>query len=393
MQVIRNPDAYKGAMGEQLGSSIGNTLNSLAQYKMRAIEDRYKKAQQLKEFTEAGRSPQEAAMLNLFRANPKVLQEVMQYQDYQRGLQPQGEQQQGTMSKQLQQEQMPSQTPNELFGQFQNQQPQFNPMQSLMQSLSGGMQQSPQEVQEQPKFNVPQQNKTVSNKPILAATKTVGNETLRAPTNKYDLPAYKAALGEQKEAQKESKVFMKKQLTDERGAKEDDRRLGRLEELTLKGDLTRPRWHAFYDALEHGVFGLGIDLHSLETADSQEFNKISKEFLKGAKNLFGSRITDNDVKVYLKMVPDLTQSREGKLKIINNMRLGNKALHLRTEAMKQIIRENGNRVPGNLELLVEDKIGPQLDTLAETFKKGSNIQEEKPSKFFPNPLDILLGKG
>jgi len=162
MQVIRNPDAYKGAMGEQLGSSIGNTLNSLAQYKMRAIEDRYKKAQQLKEFTEAGRSPQEAAMLNLFRANPKVLQEVMQYQDYQRGLQPQGEQQQGTMSKQLQQEQMPSQTPNELFGQFQNQQPQFNPMQSLMQSLSGGMQQSPQEVQEQPKFNVPQQNKTVS---------------------------------------------------------------------------------------------------------------------------------------------------------------------------------------------------------------------------------------
>jgi len=184
-------------------------------------------------------------------------------------------------------------------------------------------------------------------------------------------------------------------VKDAAGAKDDDRRLGRMKELISKGDLTRPRWHSLLNTLEHGIFGFGINLHSLETADSQEFDKLSKEFLKGAKNVFGPRITDNDVRVFLKMVPDLSQAREGKLSIIHNMELFNQGKYIKNAAAKQILKENGGVLPSDFEMKVEELAAPQLDQLAERFKSGRPAEKPKETSIFdiPNPLDMLLGKG
>jgi hypothetical protein len=175
-----------------------------------------------------------------------------------------------------------------------------------------------------------------------------------------------------------------------------------MEELVNRGDLTRPRWHSLINALDHGIFGFGVNLHSLETADSQEFNKLSNEFLKNAKNIFGARITDNDVKMFMEMVPDLSQSREGKLAIIHNMKLYNEGIKIKKKASDQVVRENGGKLPFDYEARVEEIAAPALDALASRFTKEERIKAEAPkqeSGFLGlpapeliNPLDLLFGR-
>ena len=99
----------------------------------------------------------------------------------------------------------------------------------------------------------------------------------------------------------------------------------------------------------------------------EQFEKLSNDFIKDAKAIFGSRITDNDLKAFMATIPTLGQTDEGKLAIINNMKMFNKASRIRAEAVKDIIRENGNRRPHNLQILVEDRIKPQLDQLSKDF--------------------------
>ena len=173
-----------------------------------------------------------------------------------------------------------------------------------------------------------------------------------------------------------------------RGAKDDDRRLNRMEELINKGDLSRPRFHSLLNTIEHGIFGFGINLHSLESADSQEFDKLSKEFLKNAKNVFGSRITDNDVKVFLKMVPDLSQNREGKLAIIHNMKAYNEALQVRKKASDQVLAANKGKIPFDYEEQIDRIADPELDRLAKRFTSEERI---KPQIKNPESQGILSG--
>lgn len=165
-----------------------------------------------------------------------------------------------------------------------------------------------------------------------------------------------------------------------RGAKDDDRRLNRMEELINKGDLSRPRFHSLLNTIEHGIFGFGINLHSLESADSQEFDKLSKEFLKNAKNVFGSRITDNDVRVFLKMVPDLSQSKEGKLAIIHNMKAYNEALQVRKRASDKVLAANNGKLPFDYEEQIDRIADPELDRLAKAFTSEERIKPQIKNK-------------
>jgi hypothetical protein len=233
------------------------------------------------------------------------------------------------------------------------------------------------------------------NQPLLQTAKE------RAEKIKEQRATAKEDRAEQHRINKEVRPAYKEIVNEYKGVENDDRRLNRMEELVNKGDLTRPRWHSILNAIDHGIFGAGINLHSLETADSQEFDKLSKEFLKNAKNIFGSRITDNDVKVFMRMVPDLSQSREGKLAIIHNMKLYNEGIRIRKKASDEVLRQNGGQLPYDYEEKVDQLAKPGLDALAVRFQKEVRTQPEPqqsnflglPAPELSNPLDILFGRG
>jgi len=98
--------------------------------------------------------------------------------------------------------------------------------------------------------------------------------------------------------------------------------------------------------------------------------------LKGAKAIFGSRVTEGEIKLFLQTVPDLNMTDEGKKRIIHNMELFAKGARIEYDIMNEIIEENGGNRPKNLEALVSKRADPILDELAEEFKKGSRLPKK-----------------
>lgn len=186
----------------------------------------------------------------------------------------------------------------------------------------------------------------------------------------------KISIDEQREINKETLPYYNEINKKYKTAKEDQRRLARMEELVRNGKLDTPLFSSLMDTTAKGIFGFGINLDSFRSPDSQEFKKLSTEFLKGAKNLFGARVTDNEIKMFMQMVPTLMQSDRGKLRVINNMKVYNMAEILHKQAMDKIIEENNGIRPRNLDMLVDKAVGPQLDKLAQEFSKGFNIKAE-----------------
>lgn len=122
-----------------------------------------------------------------------------------------------------------------------------------------------------------------------------------------------------------------------------------------------------------GTAGVGIKAlasaarWAQQTPDLQEFEKLSANFISGAKAIFGSRVTDQDLKAFMLTVPQLSNTDDGKRAIIRNIQLMNKASHVRANAMKKIIRANDGHRPANLSILVEEVAEPELDKIASEF--------------------------
>ncbi len=109
----------------------------------------------------------------------------------------------------------------------------------------------------------------------------------------------------------------------------------------------------------------------------EEFEKLSNDFIRNAKEIFGARITDKDLALFMQTIPTLMQTDAGKKRIIANMKSFNEASQVRLNAMRQIIKENGGRRPQNLRTLVDEYSRPQLDKLTDAFIKG--LHEPIPS--------------
>lgn len=110
-----------------------------------------------------------------------------------------------------------------------------------------------------------------------------------------------------------------------------------------------------------------------------EYQKLSSNFIKGAKAIFGSRITDADLEAFMATVPTLNNTPEGRKAIINNMQIINKAADVEFDIMDRIIKENGGHRPQDIELQIEREARPILDRLAKEFVEGYQYEADKPS--------------
>lgn len=230
---------------------------------------------------------------------------------------------------------------------------------------------------------------------------------------------------EQAEAQKETKKYYDKVLEVEKSAQEADNRLDRMSKLIEKGDLPFSTYYNLLKNLEEhvsttagaaagagigtiiggaagalptygagGLAGAGIgagvgsaiggaigglinpvigvlrSVQRLTSPDTEEFEKLSNQFIGGAKAIFGARVTDNDLKAFMAQIPTLSNTDAGKKKIIHSMKIANEAEHIRADAMKEIIKENGGKRPFDLPLQVEERAKPEIEKLAEKFREG-----------------------
>ncbi len=138
--------------------------------------------------------------------------------------------------------------------------------------------------------------------------------------------------------------------------------LDRMDELNKSGKLDTP------DVVEF-LKRSGLDIPALLNPDSQEFQKIAAGFLRDAKTYFGGRITNYDIEQFLKTIPSLSQTPEGRHRVIAGLKQLKRGDLAYNDALKEIMKENESVPPYDLLEQIEDRIEPKLNKVAEKFKE------------------------
>lgn len=196
--------------------------------------------------------------------------------------------------------------------------------------------------------------------------------------------AHKKSSEQQKLALQETKDYRDSLSSQSRGATELEPVLDQMERLISKGKLTNPVIAKLAD--KFGLVGI-LD------PSSQQFNALSVGFLKDAKNIFGSRVTNFDLQTYIDKIPRLAQTDQGKKVLIDNFRTLGEASKTRNKVKNQIIRENKGTPPFDLEEEVNRRASPELDKLSEKFNRSFLEASKSPSgKIFMKSPDGIFGE-
>jgi hypothetical protein len=357
-------ESLLGRFGTSIGQGLTGGLHQLAENKMQSV------ARQRQENAIKSLPPELQGIWNLI---PQKNQgEILS-----------GLAQGGFFDQQQDQKQMERPQRSEIEKSLGEQQPQNKQVPSALDLLNmlngsraGGLNRAAQQSQTQEKSLTPQQQLAIgseteqkSNEPRKLSVSGALSKAITAKQEaKERLQAKKLAHEEKLEAHKEKKKLFEELYNANRAAEDSQMRLDRMSVLNDRGKIPDSLINSALKAFSLG--GYGIDLTSLAGADAEEFDKISSDFLKDAKKIFGSRLTDTDVRMFLKTVPTLTQSPEGRRRLIHNLSLLNKASKARYEAATNIIKENGGYRPIDFEIQLDERSRGLIDNISKEFTQS-----------------------
>ena len=135
-------------------------------------------------------------------------------------------------------------------------------------------------------------------------------------------------------------------------------------------DLINPTAAVLLDAL-------GIPLGALDDPSSELYHKLSQDLLKGLPETYGSRILKVEVDNFLKTIPTLMNSPDGRRMIASNMlKLGEMKEVYYNEMRRQQKQsdESGKPLPRDFQQNVFDQVRPQIDRINNEFVKLSEIK-------------------
>jgi len=160
-------------------------------------------------------------------------------------------------------------------------------------------------------------------------------------------------------------------------AKNENIRLDRMEELSGKEGLSTPLMVKALDAI-------GLPIGILSNPDTEEYRKLETDFIRDARDVFpGGRITNYEIQSYLKTIPTLLNSKEGREAIIRNRKLFNEAKEIKYNEYKNILKENGGKKPQNLGILLEERTADKISNIEDKFKQGIQKESEKFQQAIP----------
>lgn len=169
---------------------------------------------------------------------------------------------------------------------------------------------------------------------------------------------------------KRSAEFADQIIKDYQAASDAAPRLDRQEELAKSGKLATP-------LLVKTLNTVGLPISTLTNPETEEYQKLENDFVKDVANYFPGQVRVYEAQTYMKTIPSLMNSDEGKKIVIRNLRLQNEAKMARYQAYKDIVKENGGRKPPNLDLQVFERIEPKMKELGEKFQRGITEDIEK----------------
>lgn len=156
--------------------------------------------------------------------------------------------------------------------------------------------------------------------------------------------------------------------------------LEREMELVNKGELDNPIFASAIDKLNKGVLGISVDLSSLLSTDSQEFQKLTAQMAENLRTAGAGRVTNLMMENFMKSIPTLMQSDEGKKRVIENYKLFNDIKKSKYLVMRNLIAQNGGKIPENLtfsaaelEPQMLERFQPQLQRFEKEYSQSAKF--------------------
>ena len=357
--------------GESFGAKLGSGLGELAGYKIGQLLKKHQQEQERSQFTKtwepilgkhsanflSNLSPDERKNAMQDIGSLLQLNEPPSSADQTRGMQSFG---------MAPQQQMPDQQQNFLQGiqnRFTNQTVGQRPQEqegSLLSGLMGAPQQYQQQPQPQEQAQQQQQQLTPERAKLIENLFKTPQQ--RAAEKKLEIENQRFLAQEKRESYKATAATRKEILDQASNAKDSLARLDKMEKLNKHGDFNSPYYIAGLQK-----FGLG-NVAALMTPDSQEFRKLEIDFLRNLKSIFGSRITEYEVKLYLQSIPSLMQSKEGRERVIENLKIMEQGKLLKEKALLDIRKENKGNYPYDLSEQIAERIEPEAEKLRNKFR-------------------------
>jgi len=159
-----------------------------------------------------------------------------------------------------------------------------------------------------------------------------------------------------------------------KGSEEMDMRVNRLLELD---NVPTP-------ALNATMEFLGIP-KALFSADAEEADKISNDMTKNVQEFYGSRVLQTEFHAFLRSIPTLNNSAEGRKRIAENLKrfTGLKRLEYNTARSLELDYESKKKpLPASFRRNVYDQMKPAAEQIANEFSQAN----KQPLQSSPKPV-------
>lgn len=329
--------------GGRLGAALGTGLNQLAQHKLGQLSKQYEMQQERSRFVQGlapllgpdtanflgalGPDERKYALQNI-GSLMQLNQQPGQSANALQGLQ-QGEEQQQLQEPQKQREvaqQQPQSTQ------------QMTPERAqLIQDIFT----SPQERREQEKLEL--EKKKLTSKEDLAAWKNTAK--------------YREEILNTEQASIEALDYIKE-----------------AQRLEKEGDFPSQAFASFLKGAEWE------DVPGFLSGNAEAFNKVLANFQRGVRDIYGGNVTNGEMEQFLKTIPTLYHTPEGREVIFAGMKKYYRAGKERAKIERQIIKENGGKPMQDLHERVNEKFSPIQKKLSKDFKKDIEKAKNLSSK-------------
>lgn len=247
----------------------------------------------------------------------------------------------------------------------------------LSQALAGQQGQPGQQMQPSQQFQLPHSPQQIMGAEVLGEH---GLASAWQHDNDMAMKQHELDRKEKRQTAKlafeETKDTRKSIDTGYKSAIETNQIINRMEELDKQG-VTSKEVAFLFDKM-------GLPISILKNPNSEEFQKLQQQMMKGVTQ-YGSRILQIEFDNFMKQIPTLLNSKEGRSQIYRNIKLMNQINLDSYQAKKDIIRENGGTPPMDLFDQIQERIAPKLDEISKKMTQGavnSKIQQNPPKKGF-----------
>ncbi len=152
------------------------------------------------------------------------------------------------------------------------------------------------------------------------------------------------------------------------------RSIGQLNNLNNRGNLPK----GFGKVLNVNWKTGELRVPSLSNPQTELFVKTVNEFIKGAKDSFGARVTNFELDRFMQQLPTLANTEEGRRLILSQMDSVNKLNQLEADSLKEVYQHYGLRGIDReqAETLAEKMRAPKQAALEAQFYRAVDAQED-----------------